>query len=114
MLEMEKEQNLLAGLGIAYWEWTPEHGASHSAGYEKYAVSQLDDEKIWDGEAPFAYVHPDDVPLMKKFMTQFSSDEVKKSAVVRCKMRDGSYRWTEMFSFAETSAKGQLKRLPRQ
>ncbi len=109
--ELKKEQNLLAGLGIAYWEWTPENGAYHSAEYEKYAISQMEEEKIWDVEDPFAYVHPDDVPLMKKFMQKYPDDEIKKSAVVRCKMRDGSYRWTEMFSFVETFVDGQLKRL---
>ena len=109
--ELKKEQDLLAGLGIAYWEWTPENGAHHSGEYEKYAISQIDDEKIWDAETPYAFVHPDDVPFMRKFMQKYPDDEIKKSAVVRCKMLDGSYRWTEMFSFVETAVDGQLKRL---
>lgn len=109
--EKEKARNLLDVLGIAYWEWTRMGGYYHSEQYEKYAISEMQEEKIWDNETPFQYVHPDDVALMKKYMEQYPENEKKKTAVLRCKMRDGSYHWTEMFSSSEKGADGKLERL---
>ncbi|MDD3410264.1 MAG: response regulator [Eubacteriales bacterium] len=109
--EQKRYRNLFNILGIAYWEWTRGSGYYHSEKYNDYAISDMEPEKIWDGETSFQYVHPDDVAAMKEFMSKHPDNEVKKSAIVRCLMKDGSYRWTEMFSVAETSPNGELTRL---
>lgn len=111
MKEQKRFRDLFDILGIAYWEWTKAGGYYYSEKYSQYAVSKLEPDKIWSPVEPYKYVHPDDVDIMKSFMALNSKGTEKRSAIVRCLMLDGSYRWTEMFSISEHATDGELSRL---
>lgn len=109
--EQKHYRDVLNILGIAYWEWSREYGYYSSQKYSDYAISEEPDENIWDNEKCHKYIHPDDVEQYDKYVTKERKDMTRTSAILRTKMRDNTYHWTEMFAFAELDEKGNLNRI---
>jgi diguanylate cyclase (GGDEF)-like protein/PAS domain S-box-containing protein len=50
------------------------------------------------GRSPFEFVHPDDLEFVKKQTSQFLEGKALKPYVQRCRRKNGSYLWIEMFN----------------
>jgi diguanylate cyclase (GGDEF)-like protein len=109
--EQKRYRIILGMLDLAYWEWSAETGSSSSKKYRDYAISELDAATMKDPDAYLKCVHPDDVPRARQYMDVSCPGETQKTAIMRAKMRDGSYRWTEMFALMDVSAAGLPSRI---
>ncbi len=110
--DQKRYRIILEMLGIAYWEWSKEEGVYSSERYEDYAISEIGKGEQQKGFPYDSYVHPDDRVLSDAYMKlDFQGTFCKKSATLRAKMKDGTYQWTEMFSYAEKNQNGELIRI---
>jgi signal transduction histidine kinase/FixJ family two-component response regulator len=103
--EQERYRAIMDYLDIAFFEWMPDKGFYASEKYKRYAMSQVDYRIILKNAGPCETVYPDDLPILKRFFKLASQRLPQASVTLRCKMTDGTYRWTEMmgfFSYDET------------
>lgn len=109
--EQKHYRDLMNILQIAYWEWSVDSGYYTSEKYSEYAISEEPNENIWDTPKCLKYIHPEDTALYEEYVKKDNNDSERLSAVLRVKMKDGSYQWTEMFAFAELDDNGRLNRI---
>lgn len=109
--EQKHYRDLMNILQIAYWEWSVDSGYYTSEKYSEYAISDEPNENIWDTPKCLKYIHPDDTALYEEYVKKDDNDSERVSAVLRVRMKDGSYQWTEMFAFAELDDNGRLNRI---
>lgn len=105
--EQQRYRAILDYLDVAYFEWMPDKGFYASETYKRYAMSQVDYRLILQNSGPSETVHPDDLPLLQNFFALVSQGVPQASVTLRCKMTDGSYRWTEMMGFFHYDAFGR-------
>lgn len=86
-------------LDLAYFEWRQGEEFFASPKYQQYLMSRVDNQLILQNKGPAETIHPDDLPLLKQFFAKIESKAASASATLRCKMIDGSFRWTEMMAF---------------
>lgn len=99
--EQKRYREILSKLNIAFIEWREDGSFNYSEAYKKYAISDVYEGILKEDKGPDESVHPDDVPIMHKFIQSIRNHERRVSATLRCKLKDGTYRWTEMLGFYE-------------
>jgi diguanylate cyclase (GGDEF)-like protein/PAS domain S-box-containing protein len=60
------------------------------------------------GKSPFDYIHPDDLEYVKSQTRQLLGGKTPKPYLQRCRRKDGSYIWVEMFNQPVLDASGQI------
>ena len=104
MLERTRYRKILDSLGVAYFELNEGEDYYASDKFSQYMISTADITSVVENKASLDCVHPDDLPLLSGFFQMKKECCPKADAILRCKMVDGTYRWTEMvglFEFAE-------------
>ena len=113
--QVVKEQRyyrmVLEMTGIAYFEWHSDGGFYSSEKFANYALSDGGFDAIMGGQQGMGGVHPDDLNRLQNYLVGASGGAHPTPVKVRLKMRDGSYRWTEITGHAERGADGSFNRL---
>ena len=60
------------------------------------------------GKSPFSFVHPDDLEYVKGQTRQLLEGKTPKPYLQRCRRKDGSYIWVEMFNHPVFDTSGQM------
>ena len=105
--ERERYRRILDTLDLAYFEWRQGEEFFASPKYQQYLMSRVDNQLILQNKGPAETIHPDDLPLLKQFFAKIESKAASASATLRCKMIDGSFRWTEMMAFFDYDEQGK-------
>jgi len=109
--EQKHYRQVLNMLGIAYWEWSEENGYYASSNYARYELSKASFEEVRKSCVYDGIVHPEDMHLLKGFLSMGETKQKRGSVVLRMCMTDGTYQWTEIQGFCEYDADGNLTRL---
>ncbi|MGI6500444.1 MAG: ATP-binding protein [Anaerostipes sp.] len=109
--EQKRYRDIFNMLGTACWEWSAEDGYYNSDKYNDYAISGEDQNAIWEDSDYLKFIHPEDQQIIKEFMSKENYDNSKKSIVIRAKMKDGSFRWTEIICFVEHDSDEHIVRI---
>lgn len=98
-------------LDMAFIEWEKDKGFYASDKYAEYAMSEQPHNDILRNKGNIDIVHPDDIPILLDFFGVHGQQKSKSSVTLRMKMRDGSYRWTEMLGFNDFDQDGNMVRV---
>ncbi|MCI2056340.1 MAG: PAS domain-containing protein [Oscillibacter sp.] len=100
LLERQRYQMVIDELNGAVFEWNFKTGEFFkSTAYKRYALSQISNDDILHNRGNGDTVHPDDLPVLKRFFADTKSGKPRAEATLRLKMVDGSYRWCRMMGF---------------
>lgn len=107
VIEEEKRyRKILNNLDLAYFEWQQGGEFYASKRYKDYAMSYVDNTSIRNNQGPMDTIYSEDIPILLSFFDKKERHQTKVTETLRCKMVDGSYRWTEMMGFFEYDAEG--------
>lgn len=109
--EQERYHSIMDALDIAFIEWERGGGFYASEKYSEYALSDESFEAVLSNTGSLNTVHPDDIPMLMHFFKEHNTKKKKISVTLRMKMKDGSYRWTEMLSFGDFDESGIANRV---
>ena len=110
LMERIRYRKILDNLGVAYFEMNENEDYYASEKFSQYRISKVDFNAVIANEALLDVVHPDDLPQLVRFF-QMKEDRLPKAdAILRCKMVDDSYRWTEMVGLYEFAEDGHAVR----
>jgi PAS domain S-box-containing protein len=91
------------------FEWDCKTNAFYcSDSYQKYAVSQVDNQTILRNKGPLDAVYPDDIPVLQQFFAGAGNPNVQHECILRLKMTDGSYRWSRVSGQETLDKDGKL------
>ncbi|MDO4548666.1 MAG: ATP-binding protein [Clostridia bacterium] len=99
-------RNLLDNMDIAYFESHADGSFYASERYYRYAASRVNPSELVNNSGPMETVHPDDIPILLRFFDEKKLKKNKISVTLRCRMTDGTYRWTEMMGIYEYAPDG--------
>lgn len=111
LVEQERYRTILDNLDAAYFEWDNDKEFYCSEKYSQYAMSKLEIGDIIHSTASLESVHPEDHKLIRRFFDMKQKKQSKASVILRMKMMDGTYRWTEVMGFFEYDRLGHMTRL---
>ncbi|MCH4207674.1 MAG: ATP-binding protein [Solobacterium sp.] len=103
-------RNVLDKLELAYFEWLPDGTFHASEKYSDYSMSEISQQDILDNKGPTSTIYPDDIGLLMKFFEAKQNHAASGQVTLRCRMTDGSYRWTEMMGFYSYDEQGHSTR----
>ncbi len=109
--EKNRYRTIMDTLNIALMEWERDKGFYSSEKYNLYALSEQSNENVLTNSADRDVVYPEDWPLLEEFFSNHRQKHSKLSTTLRMKMKDGTYRWTEMLEFNEYDNEGRLSRV---
>ncbi len=109
--EQKRYRTLMAALDVAIVEWEYGKELFTSEKYTKYALSREGLEFFLKDDVSESVVHPEDISIMKKFVDECRKKPKKASVILRMKMIDGSYRWTEMYGLVDYDEDNSPKRI---
>ncbi|MEA5020375.1 MAG: ATP-binding protein [Gordonibacter sp.] len=93
----ERYRLVLEQTGASVFEWNLETGTFYcTESYEAYEMSALSAEDILNNTGSLDVVHPDDIPILLDFFVQTKSSQEKAEAVMRLRMKDGTFRWSKL------------------
>ncbi|MEG1602723.1 MAG: PAS domain-containing protein, partial [Cloacibacillus sp.] len=93
--------------GAAVFEWDLKTGAFYrSDSYLRYALSDAGADDILHNRGPLEMAHPQDTPALFRFFDEIKGGVARAEAVVRLKMKDGSYRWSRLVGIFCKDAQG--------
>lgn len=98
--ERERLRTVIEQSNIAVFDWdhvTNKYYMSDS--FKNYALYKAVDNFILHGQGDPSIVHHDDIRLLEEFFAKSLKGEPYAATTVRCKMTDGSYRWTTLSGF---------------
>ena len=99
-LEQGRFQTVISELSAAVFEWNRKTNAFYSSeAYEKYALSELNNEDILMNHATREVVHPDDIETLNRFFEDSDKGLPRTETTLRLKMKDGTFRWCRMIGF---------------
>ncbi len=104
LLERTRYRKIMDSLGVAFFELNEGEDYYASDKFAQYLISTEDITSVVGNTASHGSVHPDDLPQLFRFFQMKEDRCPKADAILRCKMMDGTYRWTEMvglYDFAE-------------
>lgn len=108
--EQQRYRMILNVMNLAFVEMEDNRMVYSSERYQDYAISEQDPGLVVRNLADRSAVHPDDIPLLEEFFQRVKEPNVHNSVVLRMKMRDGSYKWTEMLLFYDNSgSQGKMR-----
>lgn len=83
--------------GLAVFEWNMETGEFYtSPSYEKYALSNIESERLFKNEGALDIIHPDDREKLLAFFKECGRHIPFAETELRMLMKDGSFRYTRM------------------
>lgn len=107
---------MLEMMDAAYWEWTPS-GVYMSERSKEYSISQIKEleeiESLLDGKKYLDYLDPKDASSYEHFYKSVMREGKNDTTIIRVKMIDGSYRWTQIFNMTERDEKGNIIHITR-
>lgn len=98
-------------LGIAYWEWSRDYGLYSSEMFQRYELSRKSIDLLKNNQVFDDAIHPDDIGKLREFFSHGDQKEEQAGTIIRLKLVDGSYQWTEIFGFKEYAEDGETLRL---
>lgn len=104
--EQNRYRYIMDNLDVAYFELDSEGNFYASDKYALYVMSEEKPEDILADQGSYDGIHPEDLPLMFEFFALKKKNLPKISATMRLKMKDGTYRWTEVMGFFEFDEQG--------
>lgn len=108
--EQQRYRTVMEGLDLAFLEWDREKGFYASDKYKEYALSDQPYAAVFSNSADKSVVHPEDLELLQHFFTETNSNSNRSSVTLRLKMKDGSYKWTEIMNFCYLDNLGKVIR----
>lgn len=110
MMERTRYRKILDSLGVAYFELNEGEDFYASEKFSQYMISTIPFETVRANTAALDIVHPDDVPQLFSLFQKKEAHCPQADAILRCKMVDGTYRWTEIVGLYEFDEGGQAIR----
>ncbi|MDD3411700.1 MAG: response regulator, partial [Eubacteriales bacterium] len=110
LMEQTRYRYILDNLDVAYFELDADGTFYSSDKYSLYSMSEKRPADILHNTGTFSGVHPEDLPLLFDFFRLKQKRLPKITTTLRLKMKDGSYRWTELLGFFDFDAGGQITR----
>ena len=106
IMEQIRYRSILNSLDVAFFERNDRTGEVYiSDQCLRYMVS--DPEELKNGTLDYAsFVYPEDMPLLEEFLDLKNKKMSSVSATLRLKLKDGSYRRTELKGFYEYDEEG--------
>ena len=111
LVEQNRYRYVLDNLDVAYFEIDANGTFYASDKYSLYTMSEDAPEKIFEDRGDLQAVHPDDIPKLFEFFSLKNKKLPKISSILRMKMRDGTYRWTELIAFYEYNEAGNSSKI---
>lgn len=109
LIQKQVQNNMILDrLGIAYIGWNINSEPYCSEQFKRYAISEEPLNKILTNSAAVENIHPDDIKKLQEFFDNKNCDDSKTSVKLRMRMKDGSFRWTELLRFSEHNPNGKL------
>ncbi|WP_167959170.1 PAS domain-containing hybrid sensor histidine kinase/response regulator [Anaerosporobacter faecicola] len=109
--EQEYYRMLLDMTQTAYFEWDEQTGFYSSNKFEEYALSKDGYYSIMGNKHSLSCVHPDDFDKLVEYLASRRGESEQTSVVVRMKLKDGTYRWTEVTGHLDLKEDGRISRL---
>ncbi len=107
--EQTRYRTLINAMSLAFVEMEDGKMVYASERYFDYELSKQDPNLVIADMADRSVVHPDDVELLEEFFKQIRNEKAKHSLILRMKMKDGSYKWTELLLFFDQSEDGKKR-----
>ncbi|MDD4371907.1 MAG: EAL domain-containing protein [Anaerostipes sp.] len=110
IVEQNKYRYILDNLDLAYFEFDSSGETYVSDKCSLYDLNGLDEKDYILCSKDLTSVHPEDLLVLSEFLEAEKEHTPKNSVVLRLKMRDGSYQWTEIIGFYEYDENGNRKK----
>lgn len=111
MAEQARYRTIISNLDLAFIEVEIGKNYYASPKYYEYALSTQNFNAVANNQADRETVHPDDIPLLSDFFEKVKSKQERVTTVLRLKLKDGSYKWTEILSFNYYDKTGKKTRV---
>lgn len=108
--ELERYRKLLNISEVAYFEMDKENGIYVSDQLKKYAIQEYGDALLSEKRVDKGCVHENDYNILQSYVSSIFENENTDSITVRMKMKNGTYRWTEIKCYAELDMLGKISR----
>lgn len=100
-LGIEQYRYILENLDVAFLEVNQDGEVFKSKKFSLYALSDNNASCILKKKDDYSGIYTDDLPNLFRFFRQMENNEKKVVATLRLKMKDETYRWTEITGLFE-------------
>lgn len=109
--EQDYYRTILDITKTAYFEVDDEHNFYSSDSFGRYMVDQKEVRRITEGDLTGGTIYPEDVDKVNIYLDDLRNGKEPGSVVVRLKLKDGSYEWTEVTCHGEYDNNHEFKRM---
>lgn len=93
----ERIHSAISRSTLSVFDYDHESGRAYiSPGFKKFELCNAAQEYILSGKGSPDVVHSEELSKLEDFFSKKSAEDSSAAVTLRCKMTDGSYRWTKL------------------
>lgn len=108
----ERYRLVMESAKAAVFEWNESNKTFYSSElFSQYALSIYPIKGIYSGALFENGVHPEDLPVFRKYLADIAAHKPKTESILRLLMKDGSYHWSRLICLVTIDTAGMINRV---